>query len=551
LNHAAKIVALAAGVLVVAAVLALLPSDEKASKPGPPVSLADYWRGDARWAFERKLTGPQLGQEGPQSGAHMEAVGDRWYLFNRVHRPGACLNGEPRMGVQVRESADHGATWSSPAIVLEPTPGSAWSCAATDGDAFYDEARGKWLYLFQCMADGGGWNGCYAERGGSSPMGAFATDVENPVIRSGDLWGAICDANDDCGQRAVFEEGTFNIFDHDGRYFWISFHGSDGVHGYRGIAKSRDFRRGSYVVDRPAEGLPADAILDAGDPMGFQEQWAPGGPIGAGAGTIVREGDHLYTLNEFPDISLRCTDGQNWDLGMFRSTSTASVRWEPFPGGNPIVASSRSPEANGQPLGCNVLYPTLFRDPSTRAWYLMHGRATTDPANHGLYIYRLVRNANLLENGDFARGNTWGWTSSPVSLTNVDLPRLPNGSPDGTPYLAFNCGAPECGPDASVFQDVPVNQRVAGRRFDYGATLRTDGSEGTLTMAVHQIDAAGVVIHTDAQNLRVGQGFVDHVATGSVRPGARWLRYQLYPKTPQPFAADNLFLSVTGPAAAE
>jgi hypothetical protein len=545
LNPVAKIVALAAGVLVVAAVLALLPSDEETSRRGAPATLADYWRGDARWAFERKLTGPQLGQEGPQSGAHMEAVGDRWYLFNRVYRPGTCPDGEPRMGVQVRESADRGATWSPPAIVIEPTPGSAWSCAATDGDAFYDEAHGKWLYLFQCRADDGGWNGCYAERGGHTPMGTFATDVENPVIRSGDLWGAICDANDDCGQRTVFEEGTFNIFDHDGQYFWISFHGSDGVHGYRGIAKSRDFRRGSYVVDRPAEGVPADAILDASDSMGFQEQWAPGGPIGAGAGTIVREGDHLYTLNEFPDISLRCTDGQNWDLGMFRSTSTASVSWEPFPGGNPIVASSRAPEANGQPLGCNVLYPTLFRDPSTGAWYLMHGRATTDPANHGLYIYRLVRDANLLENGDFARGNTLGWTYSPVGGTNVDLPRLPNGSPDGTPYLAFNCGAPGCGPDASVFQDVPINRRVSGRRFDYGGTLRTDGSEGTLTMAVHQLDAAGVVIHTDAQDLRVGPGFVDHVATGSVRPGARRLRYQLYPKTPQTFAADNLFLSVT------
>jgi hypothetical protein len=545
LNRTAKIVVLALGVLLFIAVVLFARSDEEALQPAAPATLADYWRGDARWAFERKLTAAQLGQAGPQSGAHMEVKGHRWYLFNRVERPGTCPSGEPRLGVQVRESRDRGATWSAPVIVLDPTPGSAWSCAASDGDAFYDEARGKWLYLFQCKPDGGGWNGCYAERAGRSPMGPFAANTENPVIRAGDLWGAICDAEDDCGHRTVVDEGTFNVFDYDGRYFWISFHGSDGVHGYRGIAKTPDFGRGSYVVDRPDEGVPSDGILDAGDAVGFQEQWAPSGPIGAGAGTIVHERDHLYTLNEFPDISLRCTNGQNWDLGMFRSDSTASVHWEPFPRGNPIVASSRAPETNGQPLGCNVLYPTLFRDPSTGSWYLMHGRATTDPANDGLYIYRLVRNTNLLENGDFARGNTWGWTYLPVGVTNVDLPRLPNGSPDGTSYLAFNCGAPTCAPDTSVFQDVPINPGLAGRRVDYGGTLRTDGGEGTVTMAVHQLDAAGALIHTNAANLRIGPGFADHVATGRVLPGARRLRYQLYPKTSQTFAADNLFLRVT------
>jgi hypothetical protein len=545
LNRTARIVALAVGVLLVVAVLVFPHNNEEALKPATAVTLADYWRGDARWAFERKLTGAQLGQQGLQSGAHMEVQGQRWYLFNRVQRPGTCPGGEPRVGVQVRESQDRGATWSAPALVLDPTPDTAWSCVASDGDAFYDHARGKWLYLFQCKADGGGWNGCYAERAGRSPMGPFTASAENPVIRSGDLWGAICDVNDDCGQRTVVDEGTFNIFDYDGRYFWISFHGFDGVNGYRGIAKTPDFRRGSYVVDRPDEGVPSDAILDAGDATGFHEQWAPGGPIGAGAGTVVRELDDVYALNEFPDISLSCTAGQNWDLGMFRSDSTASSSWEPFPRGNPIVASSRAPEANGQPLGCNVLYPTLFRDTTTGAWYLMHGRATIDPANDGLYIYRLVRNTNLLENGDFARGDTWGWTYLPAGVTNVALPRLPNGSPDGTPYLAFNCGALTCAPDASVFQDVPINPGLDGRRFEYGGTLRAEGSEGTLTMAVHQLDAAGAVIHTNAVNLGIGPGFGDHRATGRLLPGVRRLRYQLYPKTSQTFAADNLLLHLT------
>jgi hypothetical protein len=279
--------------------------------------------------------------------------------------------------------------------------------------------------------------------------------------------------------------------------------------------------------------------------MGFNEQWAPSGPIGAGAGAIVHEANHLYALSEFPDISLRCTDGQNWDLGIFRSDSAASVAWEPFPGGNPIVASSRALEANGKPFRCNVLYPTLFHDQATRSWYLMHGRATTDPAHHGIYIYRLVRDTSLLENGDFASGDTTEWTYLPAGVTKVDSPRLPNGSPDGTPYLTFNCGAPVCAADASVFQDVPINAGFVGRRFEYGGTLRSGGGEGTLTMAVHQLDAAGAVVHSDAATQRIGPGFGDHTAAGTVRPGARRLRYQLYPKSSPTFVADNLFLRVS------
>jgi hypothetical protein len=541
LKRIAVIVALGAAVLVVAG-LALFRNGDDAPRPQGPATLADYWAGNARWALARKLTGTDLAQDAFASGVHMEIVGDRWYLFNRGPAGGSCPDGELRVGVQVRESRDRGATWSPPVLAVDPAAAAPWSCAASDGDAFYDEARGTWRLLFQCKADGGGWNGCYAERRSQTPMGPFtARGVENPVIRAGDLWGSICDAGDDCGGRPVADEGTFNIFDYDGRDFWISFHGWDGANGFRGIAKTPDFRR--FVADRPEAGVPTDAILDAADATGFNEQWAPGGPIGAGAGSVVREGRRLYAINEFADISLSCTAGQNWDLGMFRTDSTASVQWEPYPRGNPVVYSSRIPESNGQSSGCNVLYPTLFRDPATGNWYLMHGRATSDTAKAGIYIYRLEHDTNLLENGDFATGNALAWAGAPEGVTRVDVPRAPDGSPDGTPYLAFNCG---CTAGSSVFQDVLVDPGLTGRRFDYGGTLRAEGGEGALTMAVHQLDATGVVLRTDTLELQVGAEYSEHRATSSVVPGARKLRYELYPKSPLTFAADNLFLHVAG-----
>jgi hypothetical protein len=504
-------------------VLAVVIARDEEPEPRPAATLADYWAGRARWELAAKWTG-----ELDASGAHIEIVGDSWYLFNRGRVGGTCPDGEFRVGVQVRESTDRGRTWSEPSMVIPPAPGTPWSCAATDGDAMYDRARGVWRYLFQCKADGGGWNGCYAERRGASPMGAFSNQAENPVIRAGELWGEICDPGDGCAQQPLRDEGTFNIFDRDSRGWWVSFHGSDGTRGYRGIAVTPDFRE--FVVDRPDVGVPSDAFLDAGDATGFREAWVGGQSIGAGAGTIVVEGDYRYALNEFADISLACTDGQRWDLGLFRSASTASTGWEPFPGGNPIVFSSLAPEANGKPPGCNVLYPSLFRDPATGTWYLMHGRGTSDPAHQGIYVYRLVADTSLLVNEDFAAGDARGWTAPPGAA----VLRLPNGSPDGTPYLSLSGG--------NLTQDVPVGDALSGRDFTFGGTFRADGSPSArVRLAVQQFDGAGRPLGDDTADLVAGATYQRARGSGTVRKGTRVLRYAAAAEGA--VAADNLFLT--------
>ena len=207
-----------------------LPSEDGRT---PSPTLADYWAGAARWKLARKWTDADLGQPGAGSGAHVEIVDGRWYLFNRTPPRGTCPDGERRVGVHVRASGDRGATWGAPVPIIEPTPGSQWSCAGSDGDAYYDETRRTWRYLFQCKTETGGWQGCYAERSDSDPMGPFAPppDLRNPVIRSGELWGEICDPGDDCGGQPVRDEGTFNIFRHGDGGFWVSFHGAAGPRG--------------------------------------------------------------------------------------------------------------------------------------------------------------------------------------------------------------------------------------------------------------------------------------------------------------------------------
>jgi hypothetical protein len=499
----------------------LVLRDGGGESPPAPATLADYWAGNAHWELAATWT------DIDPSGSHMEVVGGRWYLFNRGHVGGTCPDGELRAGVQVRESTDRGATWTAPVMAIAPASGTPWSCAATDGDALYDPASRTWRYLFQCKADGGGWNGCYAERRDASPMSAFSAGPSNPIIRGGDLWGAMCDPGDACAAHPIRESGTYNIFRDDRDGYWISFHGSDGTHGYRGIARTPDFSR--FVVDRPDQGVPADAFLGARDGIGFNETWSGGQAVGAGAGAVVQEGRYLYAVNEFADISLRCTDGQNWDVGLFRSTSAASTRWEPFPGGNPIVASSRAPEANGRPPGCNVLYPTMFRDPATRTWYLMHGRGSTDPAYAGIYLYRLVRDASVLVNGDFASLDTRGWTASPGAVVE----RLPNGSPDGTPYLAFT---------GELFQDVPVGPELAGRELSFGGTFRAESGSARLTIALQQLDERRRVLHEDAIEVTAGDSYRRARESATLREGARLLRYVV--RTDVPARADNMLLQV-------
>lgn len=523
-------------VVAVVALLLLVAGDRIERPPPRPATLAAYWAGEARWQLAAKWTSTDIGQPDPYSGAHLEIVGDRWYLFNRGRRPGTCPDGEFRVGVQVRESADRGRTWSAPVMAIEPAPGTPWSCAASDGDAVYEPATRTWRYLFQCKTDGGSWNGCYAERIAASPMGRFAAPTGNPVIRSGDLWGAICDAGDDCAGRPVGGEGTFNIFHRDRSGYWISFHGWDGARAFRGVAKTADFR--SFVADRPDAGVPPDAILDDGDADGFRERWVGGRSVGAGAGTIAVEDGRFYALNEFADISLGCTDGQNWDLGLFRSASPASTAWEPFPGGNPIVASSHAAEAaGGRSAGCNVLYPSLFRDPATGGWYLMHGRSSANPAYHGIYLYRLVRDESALVNEDFASGDARGWVAS--AGLRLTVPRLPNGSPDGTRFLSFGCGGPGCG---SVHQDVPVAGAPAG--FAFGGSFRAESGSGAIRLAVQQLDQRGRVVRDDAMRFTVGPEYRRVRGSGTVAEEARVLRYGLSPAGGGTYGADNLFLTL-------
>ena len=550
------------GLLAAAALAAVLllrgDAPERAPGPGfagPPAGLTELWEGRASLVLARKWTSRELGAmpgAGAYSGAHVEVVNGTWYLFNRRLYPDRTCpghaDGGEAMGVDVRVSRDRGMTWSEPVAALEPTPGTRWSCAASDGDVFFDAARGTWGYLFQCMGDSRSWHGCYAERAGPDPMGAFAAPSPdpNPVVPSGSLWSAICDEPADrchrpAGAHQVAEEGTFNVFHFDGQAWWVGFHGYDGVQGFRGIARTATFRPGGWEVDG-AGGTPTDAVVSAADAAGWRESWQPGGPIGAGAAAIAEERGYFYQLVEIPDTNLACTPGQTWDLGLLRASSLATTTWEQYPAGNPLVYSSRAPEAGGKSPHCNVEYPGIFLDPGTGATYVVLGRATEDRDYDAIYVYRIEHDRNLLSNGDAALADTNGWSPLPADAPlPMTAERRPNESPDGTPYFGLACGEGGC-TGASAHQDIPIGPDRAGQTLAFGGTFQAPEGDGELELAVQQHDATGREI--DSAILRIDPSGDYARERGTLRIDARTtvLRVRLTPRAPGPLRADNLYL---------
>lgn len=542
--------------LVLAAAVLLRGDDaerrEPAALPTAPALLADLWEGRASLVLARKWTSPSLDAQpgaGAYSGAHIEVVDGTWYLFNRRLYPDrSCPGGGAAMGVDVRRSPDRGRTWGEPVAALAPTPGTAWSCAASDGDVFYDAARGTWGYLFQCMGDTTRWDGCYAELAGRSPQGAYAAPApdQNPVIPSGRLWAPICDEpTDRChrapGTRQVAEEGTFNVFRFDGQGWWVGFHGYDGTQGLRGIARTTDFSREGWEVDG-AGGTPGDAIMTAADAAGWRESWNAGGPVGPGASTILEEDGFYYQLVEVADTNLNCTRGQNWDLGLMRTRDLASTTWEQYPAGNPLVYSSRAPEEGGVPPWCSVEYPGVFVEPATGATYVVYGRGSNDPEYDAIYVYRLEHDRNFLANGDAWRGDTEGWLPLP---TGAALPlaaeRRPTESPDGTPYFGLACAAGGCGGE-SAYQDIPIGPDRAGQELAIGGTFAAPEGRGMAELAVQQHDASGREIDRTIVRVAPSEAYERHRATLRIDPRATLLRVRLTPREPGPLRADNLYL---------
>lgn len=516
-----------------------------------PATLEDYWQGKAKWQLIRKYTLANL--EGTHGdGYFIKVQGDSWYLFHRKVEAGPaekCIGSQgSRLSTYIRKSTDHGLTWSDPVDVVVAQDGTPWECAATDGDVYYNDLENRWHYLFQCLGADGIWNGCELTRDGPDPMGLFQQTHANPVIKGGDFrqpWDQICtDSTKDCFKIAqgnkVFDAGTFDIFKYDGEYYFVSFHGFDGVHGFRGIAKTKNFI--NWIAGDPTQGVPADDVLDKFDAQKWRESWNSGGPIGFGAGSILQDGDFYYLLSEGADINLACTASQNWDLGIFRSKSLTNTKWEQYPLGNPIFYSSKAKENNGG--SCNIGYPRIFKDATSNEIYLTFSRNSSDWNYRGIYLFKLVKDTNFLKNGDLWRCDSQNWnkTNGKKSKTTLNVFRYPDKSSDSGCYLEASCNGSSCEGNQSFYQDIKIG-KLSSKQFAFGGKFATEQGVGNAHLTLWQMDAKNKVILKDSIDLSLGTTYQAVKKDFVVNPKTKVIRYQLDFGSPTTIKADEMFIS--------
>ncbi|MBL0163548.1 MAG: hypothetical protein IPP82_07875 [Xanthomonadales bacterium] len=306
-----------------------------------------------------------------------------------------------------------------------------------------------------------------------------------------------------------------------------------------------------------AAGVPSDAIVDKNDLTFWRESWDAPGAIGVGAGSILYEDSYYYLLTEGADHNLGCTNGQHWDLGLFRSSSLVSTTWDQFPQGNPIVYSTR---VSDYPYGapptlvippCAVDYGQLFKDPQDSAIYMKHYRLSGNAAVQKHYLYKLTRTQNALKNGDLWMADTSFWNVFPIGPTNLIVSRDPANSADGNQYIAMNCGTNPvpCQPGQSIYQDVSAAGRK-GHWITYGGKFATlDGAgapTGALVMAEFQLSSTGIVEAT-SQLVSATNSYVS-VASQSVPilADTSTIRYQIYlDSSLATFRADEMYLNIS------
>jgi hypothetical protein len=353
----------------------------------------NMWQGTASFKEVRKL---QIQSNGPvastvaapslmNSGTQIVAMSNfvptskTWYLFNREYVYGApqtanCPSNFSPSRIVVRSSEDSGETWSPETVIAEPNF-SAGECELVDGHAFYDRDTDTWHYISQVRTGltssnsaAQSWHINHYTSAGQNPMSRFGADPGNPVVKNGQLWTPICRSSKKCAD-GVDEEGTPEIsFKADG-FFYVTFHGASGAApfwGYRGIAKTTDFHRWLTHADDPADtNLPGDAIWSKRDCADWKVPWKSAtGCVGGGHASTLFTPAHTYMLIESSDVSLACTAGQNWVIGLVRTpTSSAKGNSQRF------VASGHWEQFRQNPLlnahnyyACGIQYPRFFVD---------------------------------------------------------------------------------------------------------------------------------------------------------------------------------------------
>ena len=397
--------------LIFVGILVIAAGATASAAEGP--SLDDFWNGRANFEFVRMWQSPS--NDKPSYGdvlynqqAYVVPLGNVWYSFSReaisplskdadAQRPAYCKFGYARF--VLHSSTDAGATWTDRRVLIEPTPGTFWECAAVDGTAFFDAPTTTWHLVFQCLARTGPWSICHATRHSADPAGPFVIDAR-PAVTGGSLVKQM-------RLTPFVDEGTPQIVAKIGDRFYMSFHAYDGVHGIRAMAWTRDFHTWSFDSSKP--------LFDARNCASWNVPWT-GSCIGGGWADMLRSGSFAYMLIEAADKNLggSCIPGKHWIFGLLRAADLNAAAWQPLPGGPAIIFSL--PALPAVRLPCSDSYAQIFRAHGATYLSVFQMPVPQQPQGPatGRYLYVLRRGAPIV-----SYGLRWGSSAEPYTLSDV------------------------------------------------------------------------------------------------------------------------------------
>ena len=135
----------------------------------------------------------------------------------------------------------------------------------------------------------GGWALSHFFCQGQSPLQQWKPNNNNPVVKNGQLFAAICSGEGKHCSQGMVDEGTPEIVEKMAGEFYVTFHGYDygRKQAARGIARTSDFV--NWNVIGGAGGLSGDVMFSREDCQWPEVPWeGEGGCIGSGQASIVR-----------------------------------------------------------------------------------------------------------------------------------------------------------------------------------------------------------------------------------------------------------------------